>query len=270
MRHRSPHAVVLLAGATLAAAACDKKDDSPATPTIAASAIAAPPPPEGPKVARYAIDPTSRTTIDMPAPKEHIHADTTAARGELTIDPSDLGKTTGQVKIDLATLSTHTFGDQSKDHAQTEHARNWLEAGDLVTADVREANRWVIFTVRGIDGLGERDLSKIPTVHGASDDIRTVLATVKGDFFLHGHQVPKEVPVEVVFHFPVATTPAPVPRPLRVEIHTKQPLHVVLADHDVKPRDQFGKLAQASFNLLGTKVAETADVTIDLTATPVP
>jgi hypothetical protein len=38
----------------------------------------------------------------------------------------------------------------------------------------------------------------------------------------------------------------------------------------VKPRDGFGKLAQASFSLLGTKVAETADVTLDLSATPAP
>jgi hypothetical protein len=36
----------------------------------------------------------------------------------------------------------------------------------------------------------------------------------------------------------------------------------------VKPRDTFGKFAKGSLGLLGTKVADTADVTIDFRATP--
>jgi hypothetical protein len=126
----------------------------------------------------------------------------------------------------------------------------------------------VIYTIRGVEAVTPHDLAQVPVAHLASDDGRTVLATVKGDFFLHGHSVPKDIPVEVVFHYPTGQA-ASVP-PTRIEIHTKTPLHVVLADHDVKPRDGFGKLAQASFSLLGTKVAETADVTLDLSASPAP
>jgi hypothetical protein len=259
--------LVLLAGAT-AFAACDKKDDAPATPTIAASAIAPPPAPMSPSALHYALDPASKTSIDMPAPKERIKADTTAATGEITVVPSDLAKTSGQVKVDLTTLTTHTFDDADKDKAQTKHSHNWLEAGNLVTPEVKEANRWVIFTIRSIDGLAERDLSKIAAVHAGDDDGRTVTATAKGDFFLHGHQVPKEVPIEVVFHYP--TGQAATAEPTRLEIRTKAPLHVTLAEHDVKPRDELGKLAQASFSLIGTKVAETADVTFDMSATPKP
>jgi hypothetical protein len=259
---RSTAALSLL---LLTNAACDKKDDAPPpTPTVAASAIVAPPPPESPKAIKLTVDPTSQTHVDMPAPKERIKADTSAAAGTLTIDPADLAKTRGQVKIDLTTLKTHTFDDAKKDGSQTEHAQNWLEVGTLVTPEVKEANRWVIFTIQGVDGLAEKDLSKI----ALSGDTRTVDATAKGDFFLHGHQVKKDVPVEVVFHY--AAGQAEAAKPTKVDVHTKTPLHVVLADHDVKPRDNFGKLAQASFSLLGTKVAETADITLDVTATPAP
>jgi hypothetical protein len=250
------------------AVACDSKEDAPKAPAVAASAIAPPVAPTGPKTLHFNLDPAGKTSIDMPAPKERIKAETTAVKGDLTVDPGDLEKTRGQVKVDLFTLSTHTFGDESKDHSQTEHAHNWLEAGDLVTPEVKEANRWVIFTIRGVEGIAVKDLTAVPVAHLATDDGRAVDATVKGDFFLHGHSVAKDVPVEVVFHYPTgqATSAAPT----RVEIHTKTPLHIALAEHDVKPRDGFGKLAQASFSLLGTKVAETADVTIDLAGTLAP
>jgi polyisoprenoid-binding protein YceI len=98
----------------VSAAACDKKEDAAATPAISASSIVPPAPPAGPKAVRYVIDPASKTTIDMHAPKERIRAETTAANGELTVDPTDLRKTAGQIKVDLTTLTTSTFNDPSK------------------------------------------------------------------------------------------------------------------------------------------------------------
>jgi len=248
--------------------ACDTKAEAVPTPPTAASAIPPPAAPTGPKALRFAIEPGGKTSIDMPAPKERIRADTTATAGELTLDTVDLQKSRAQVKVDLTTLTTHTFGDKGKDSAQTEHAHNWLEAGTLVTPDVKEANRWAVFTIREVTGATAHDLAAVAAVHGDTDDGKTLEATVKGDFFLHGHSVVKEVPVVVVVHYP--TGQASTAAPTRVEVRTKAPLHVVLADHDVKPRDSLGKLAQASFSLLGTKVAETADVTFDLTAVPAP
>jgi hypothetical protein len=247
------------------AVGCDKNAEVPLAPAVLASAVVAPPPPAGPKVLRLVVDPTSKTTIDMPAPKEHIKADTTAAAGELTIDPSDLRKTRGLVKIDLTSLKTHTFDDDKKNAAQTEHAQNWFEAGELVTPEVKETNRWAIFTIQAVDGLTETDLSKVPAAAAGAGDVKSIAATVKGDFVLHGRQVHKDVPVEVTFRYPSGQAATAVPT--RVEVHTKTPLHVVLAEHDVKPRDNLGKLAQASFSILGTKVAETADLTLDLAAT---
>jgi hypothetical protein len=54
-------------------------------------------------------------------------------------------------------------------------------------------------------------------------------------------------------------------------VTSKSPLHIVLADHEVKPRDPIGSLIQGGFNtILRAKVAETADVTLDLHSTPAP
>ncbi len=252
---------VLAALAFPLVSACDKESEAAPAQAVVASAVVTPKPPEGPKVIKLTIDPASKTAIDMPAQNEHIKAETTAAAGTLTIDPTDLTKTRGIVRVDLTTLRTTTFGNAEKDGLQTEHAHNWLEAGKLVTPEVKETNRWAIFTIKEVAGVGEADLSKVT----ASGDTRTVDAIVKGDFFLHGHQAPKEAPVEVVFHYPAGQAMTALPD--RVDVRTKSPLQVTLKEHDVKPRDNFGKLAQATLQLV-SKVAETADVTLDIHATP--
>jgi hypothetical protein len=266
MAERDPMSKALLVITALACLVACKKDDPPSTPTLAASAVVAAAVEAGPTSMKYAIDPTGTTSIDMPAPSEHIKATTSATSGEIIVDPAKLEGTRGQVKADLSTLTTSTFGVESKDKSQTEHAHNWLEAGDLVPASVKAENRWAIFTIESIEGPAATDLSAVPAVHGASDDTRTVSVTAKGQFFVHGHQVPKSAELDVVFHY--ATGESSAKKATMVEIKTKTPLHVALADHDVKPRDAVGKLAQKSFDLLGTKVAETADVTFDLTAHP--
>ena len=59
------------------------------------------------------IDPKGKTTIDMPAPKEHIKAITEAAGGSVDVDLMNVTNTRGEVKIDMTTLSTHTFGNDA-------------------------------------------------------------------------------------------------------------------------------------------------------------
>src|SRR5215472_4996916 len=203
----------------------------------------------------------------MPAPKEHIKADTSAAAGALEIDLANLAGSRGEVKIDLSTLKTHTFGNDS-DTTQTKHALTWLEVGGDAPQEAHEPNRWAVYAIRSVDGLSASDITKVAAAKEGSDDVRTVTLTAHGEFLLHGHKVPnKDAALEAKFHYP-SGSPAD-SKPIRIEITSKSPLHVVLADHDVKPRDNVGKIAQSAFGLLGTKVAETADVSIDLTATPV-
>jgi hypothetical protein len=73
--------------------------------------------------------------------------------------------------------------------------------------------------------------------------------------------------VEVAFRYP-AGAPASA-KPLRIEMKSKQPMRVVLKEHDVRPRDTQGKIAAWTTNLIA-KVAEIADVTFDLAAVPRP
>jgi hypothetical protein len=252
---------LLLGG--LVAVGCGKKDEPSTTAAPAASSVA-PSVSPGAMVVKYAFEPMGKTLIDMPAPKEHIKADTSATAGELQVDLTNLASTRGEVKVDLTTLKTHTFDDPAKDGKQTEHALTWLEVGDKVTPEVREKNRWVTFAIRSIDGASAPNLTKVVAEKSADGEVRTVTLTVHGDLLLHGHKVDKDASLEIRFHY-TAGAPADA-KPTLLDVATKAPLHIVLAEHDVKPRDNLGSIAQSAFGLLGTKVAETADVTLDLHA----
>jgi hypothetical protein len=73
--------------------------------------------------------------------------------------------------------------------------------------------------------------------------------------------------VEATFRYPSGA--AADSRPTRIDIKSQQPMHIVLKDHDVHPRDPAGK-ALAWTTALISKVAETADVSVDLGAAPAP
>jgi hypothetical protein len=218
---------------------------------------------------KFAIDSKSSTSVDMPGPKEHIRASTSAAAGSLDIDVTNLAQTRGEIKADLATLTTRTFGDAEKDSAQTGHARTWLEVGDgeegKLPEDVKAANRYAVYAIRSVDGLSATDLTKVVPTKVGADDARVVTATTHGEFLIHGHKVDRDADVEVTFHYAPG---APADKPTSLTITSKKPLQAILAEHDVKPRDGFGKIAKGAFNLLGTKVADVADIFLDIRAIP--
>jgi hypothetical protein len=255
------------AGLCLLGAACSKKDDGPGlAPSASALAVssAAPASPTA-AVWHFAIDPKSTTHVEMPGLKENIKGDTTAAAGTLDVVPGDLAKSRGLVRVDLTTFSTHTFGDSDKDATQTKHARTWLEA--VVDGKTEESMRWADFAVRSIDGLTATDLAKVAPARegGEPYDVRRVTMTVHGDLLVHGHKVEKVDVVEATFRY--APGAAPDAKPARIEMKSKEPMKVVLKEHDVRPRDTQGKIAEWTTNLIA-KVAETAAVTLDLSATP--
>jgi hypothetical protein len=251
----------------LGAAGCDDKKPqnlAPAASSLAPSTVA-----PSAKSMKFAIDPKSTTSIDMPAPKEHIKAGTDGAAGTLDIDFTNLAQTRGEVKADLTTLSTKTFGDADKDKTQTGHARTWLEVADgeegKLPDDVKAANKYAVYAIRSVDNLSATDLTKVPATKDGADEVRTVTATTHGEFLVHGHKVDRDADVEVAFHYAPGAAPD---KPKALTIKSKKPLRATLAEHDVKPRDGFGKIAKGAFNLLGTKVAEVADITLDLRAAP--
>lgn len=253
--------------AVLSAVGCDDKKTAPVAP--AASSLAPSTAAPSAKTMKFTIDPKSTTSIDMPAPKEHIKAGTDAATGSLDIDFTNLANTRGEVKADLSTLSTKTFGDAEKDKTQTAHARTWLEVADgeegKLADDVKATNKYAVYAIRSIDNLSATDLTKVPATMVGADEVRTVTATTKGEFLIHGHKVDREADVEVAFQY-VPGSPADKPKSLTIK--SKKPLRATLAEHEVKPRDGFGKVAKQAFNLLGTKVADVADITLDLRAKP--
>lgn len=199
------------------------------------------------------------------------------------MDLTNLANTRGEVKLDMSTLKTHTFDSDGQNAAQTEHAHTWLEvgeppqksdaapSGDMATPAQWEANRWALFAIQSIDGLSAPDVTKVAATASTppgADDVREVSLTAHGDFLLHQHKVSKDATLVVKFHYPHGA--AGTSKPTSIDIATKAPLHVVLAQHEVKPRDAAGRLKQESLSLLGSKVAETADVSLDLHATPAP
>jgi hypothetical protein len=218
------------------------------------------------KVVKFTIDPAGKTTISMPAPKENIKAVTEVAAGNIDVDLMNLANTRGEVKVDVTSLSTHTFGTDD-DAAQTKHALTWLEVGEIATPEQKEANRWAVYAIRSIDQVSATDITKVLPLKEGAEDVRVVTLTAKGDFLLHGHKVEnREAQLEARLHYPSGA--AADSKPSLIELKSKAPLRVTLAEHDVKARDTFGKLATKGLDILGTKVATVADVSIDLRAKP--
>jgi hypothetical protein len=260
-------APTLAIAVALGAVACDDKKAqslAPAASSLAPSTVA-----PSTKTMKFAVDPKSSTSIDMPAPKEHIKAGTDAAIGTLDVDFTNLANTRGEVKADLTTLSTKTFGDADKDKTQTGHARTWLEVADgeegKLPDEVKAANRYAVYAIRSVDNLSASDITKVAATKDGDDEVRTVSATTHGEFLVHGHKVDRDADVDVAFHYAPGSA---ADKPKFLTIKSKKPMRATLADHDVKPRDGFGKIAKGAFNLLGTKVAEVADITLDLRANP--
>jgi hypothetical protein len=249
---------------------CDKKDaDVKLAP--AASSLAASTPPPASHAVKFTITSKGLASIDMPAPNEHIKATADVAAGTLDVDLMKLSNSRGEVKMDLATLTTKTFDDEKKNASQTGHARTWLEVADgedgKLSDEVKAKNKWAVFAIRAIEKPSAEDVTKVEPTKEGGDDVRTVTLTVKGELLIHGHKVERSADMTVAFHWPTGADPAK-DKPSSVAVKSKTPLRVTLAEHDVKPRDGFGKIAKQSFKLLGTKVADTADITLELTARP--
>jgi hypothetical protein len=243
------------------AASCTDPKPSDATPGLAPTASAlAPSKPAAAGAQKLAVDKAaSRVDFVMEAPQEKIlgHVPGTAT-GELQVDPTDVTRSTGQVSVDLASLEVvqakmgtdGKFGPETKVPAQNEHARTWLEIDSSAPEKERAANSVVRFSIRSIEATGEKDLTKLT---GA---VRTVALKVTGDFLLHGRAAPKVAEVEASFRFDGDKL-------VSASFKTAKPFGVELAQHDVRPRDAFGKLALKTLEALAPNVAKEALVSLD-------
>ena len=88
---------------------------------------------------------------------------------------------------------------------------------------------------------------------------RKVTLKAKGDFLLHGRKTEKLAVLEAVFTFDGD-------KPVAVAVKSMKPMAIGLAEHDVRPRDKFGSLAQKTLEVLAPKVAKEAMVSLDFNA----
>ena len=254
-----PFAFAVIAGAV--AVGCD--DHSSVALAPSASALA-PAKPASEASMKLAVDKgTSKVDFIMEAPQEKIRGHILGAtEGDVNVDASDVTKTTGLIAMDLSGIELfQTKMDDKgnpmpevKEPTQNLHVRSWLEIGEDAPPDMRAKNAHVEFAIKSIDAATPgKDVTKMS---GAD---RKVMLTAKGDLLLHGRKSEKTVELEATFHY-VGDKLA------SVRIATAKPFTVGLAEHDVRPREAFGKLAAKTLELLAPKVAKEALVSIDIVA----
>lgn len=241
---------------------CEDKPKTDLAPTASAFASAAP---ATQKSAKLNVDSASaKVGVLMDAPLEKIHGKAPGSlTGELFMDLDDITKSSGLVKVDLFKLDLYQqkrgaegeeFGPEEKSETQNQHARAWLEIGDDAPADKRSEYRYVELKVTKIEAQGEKN------IHRMSGAERKVLLTVTGDFRLHGRRTSKTTEMEATFRFEGDKLAS-------VEFKTVKPFSVSLDEHDVRPREGFGKLAKKTLEVLAPKVAKEAAVSLEFKAT---
>lgn len=215
---------------------------------------------------RFVVDATGGVLgFDMDAPIEKIRGRVPpgALSGEIFVDPGDVARTTGLVRVDLRQLELFQrkadaegkpFGDETKSDTQNQHAREWLEIGADAPADALAKNALVEFSLREIKDLAASDLGKL------TGPARTVSFTATGEFLLHQRKASKSVKLEATFAYAGDA-------PTSVHVKSLEPLEIGLDEYDVHPREGFGKLAAKTLQSLAPKVARTAAVHLEFTAT---
>jgi hypothetical protein len=246
----------------VAAASCENKPSKPLAPTASEPLAPAPKPAFSQTFVVEAQG--SKVDFAMSAPVEKISGQVKdSAAGELNLNLNDLTKSTGLVKIDLDKLvlmqqkrvnEMDPYGDAKQNEKQNEHARAWLEIDKAAPADKREQNRWVELKIEQI--INVRPQADVTKMSGA---VRKIQAVVLGDLRLHGRVSKKRALIEATFKFDGD-------KPRSVTIKTTAPMSVGLEEHDVRPREAFGKLAQTTLEKLGKKVAREAPIELEFTA----
>jgi len=240
---------------------CEDKPSKPLAPTASALARAKPASQEAAKMAVQTS--SSKVTFMMDAPLEKIIGKAPKSMtGEVHLDPNDIEKSSGLVKMDLFELEIFQqnrkdekaeFGEQKKEDTQNQHARTWLEIGEDAPKDKREKYRMVEFKVTKIKAKGPKNIAEMK---GAE---RELTVTVTGDFRLHGRKTTKTADMKVTVKYDGD-------KPVSAHFVTVKPFSVGLDEHDVRPREAFGKLAAKTLEALAPKVAKQAEVRLDFTA----
>jgi hypothetical protein len=190
--------------------------------------------------------------------------------GELQVDLSDLTRTRGRVRADVASIEIGVPDDAGLERAESADARAWLDVGSNQPEAERERKRWAEFVITEIRDPSARAAHEGGRTRGDGDagaaEVREVTFTAVGELTLHGYRVAQTAELRARFHYPRPAGPDV--RPSRIEVDTRQPLIVSLSAHDVKPRDAAGVVVATDAKRLGAKMARDARVTLRLVAGP--
>jgi hypothetical protein len=247
----------------LSLAQCNEKPKTELAP--AASALSKPRPASAGALVFVVDTKSSVASFTMDAELEKIRGHANAAvLGELSVDLSDIAKSSGLIRLDLDRLAIYQrkrddasgqFGEETKNDKQNADMRTWFEISEDTPADVRQGNRWAEFKLTELSAPAPRDIRP-----GATPEHK-LTALVKGDFRVHGRVKPRSAQVEIRVLYAGDTA-------RELSVKTREPLPVPLEEHDVRPRSAFGKLADKTLDALGAKVSKVALVSLEFTARP--
>ncbi len=244
--------------ALLTGAGC-AQEDHPLAPEAKASALSGSAP-KSPNAKQFSVLQAGKVGFTMDASEEKIRGRISKGlSGTIFVDVKDLSLTTGNVVADIGNLEIFqrvrgedgTFSEETKSDKQNVDAQQWLEIDQSSPESIRARNRRVEFRITSIESLSAKDVTKL------AGETRTVTLKAKGEFLLHNRLSTKNVDLEVSFTFDGDN-------PTAIKLKTVSPFGVNLAEHDVRPRKSFGRLAQKTLDMMGSKVAREAMVEIEI------
>ncbi len=203
---------------------------------------------------------------EIPAPIETTRFQDDRIAGNLSIDLADLSKTRGTIKIDLSAIQALTFGDSGKNNKQTEHMKNWFEIGPNVSEETRKKFQWATFEIKSIEAVSPKSVETAPAHKDEIGTAKSFQITAVGDLTVHGITKPKTVQLNVVI-YDVNKSGKRYKEAKRLAfIRTLSPMLVSLKEHDVKPRDATGTFLAKALSVVGLKISDTAEISLDLRA----
>lgn len=203
---------------------------------------------------------------EIPAPIETTRFQDDKISGDLAIDFNDLAKTRGTIKIDLSDIQAHTFGDNGKNTKQTEHMKNWFEIGPDVSEDTRKKYQWATFEIKSIKSVAPKTFNAAKVHKDEIGAARSFNIEAVGAFTIHGITKPKTVRLKVVIYNINKDGKRYKDAKRLVAIRTRSPMKISLKDHDIKPRDATGSFLSKALSVVGLKLSDTAEISLDLRA----
>lgn len=265
---------LLLVGAVglfFLSAGCRKKPPPFEVAPASSASLEAPKTTSAAAVALTVDGPSSSVKFLMDSPLEKIDGDAPGSvSGELSLDPAELAKSTGLVKVDLDKLTlyraerpngTGEYQARAKNDLQNKHARGWLQLDARdgeVTAEEAAQYRIAEFRIEKF----EPSVKSLSELSGAE---RKVTATASGTLRLHRRQEATSTKVELTFRYEGDKLAS-------VGVKTLEPLVVKLERFEIHPRDDAGKLVKSLTETIAThlkgKIQSEAPVMIEFTAKP--